>query len=240
MICSIIGFSGCSLLDDAVDNTVLKQENERLKEENQALKQELASLKFEITYPEGIITGDCILNNVVITRDIIKTDTTVSAIKVVEANVTINNGSYDGGQGSAANVAVFANNNSTVVINGGEFKVGYDKDSKANSTIYAANASHIVINGGIFHGVADESGNLWTLNCQNNSGSSIIVKGGTFIDFNPAEAYTDDNGANVAVSYLAEGYTVECEVINQGTADEYRLYSVIEAVEPDPEIPEEF
>ena len=74
----------------------------------------------------------------------------------------------------------------------------------------------IEINGGTFKltnwadAEKDVNGNLkFLINCYdanyNNGSANIIVKGGKFYDFNPAESYGEPNGP---VSFVAEGYHV--------------------------------
>ena len=74
----------------------------------------------------------------------------------------------------------------------------------------------IEINGGTFKltnwadADKDENGNLkFLINCYDanytNGSANIIVKGGKFYDFNPAESYGEPNGP---VSFVAEGYGV--------------------------------
>ena len=134
--------------------------------------------------------------------------------------VTIAGGSYDGGSASKSNIAIWADDKSTVVISDGEFKVGVDKNGEANPTIYASNGATIVIEDGTFYGVAGD-GRVWTLNCQDNTGAKIIVKGGKFYGFNPADCGVDPvNPTN----YVAEGYKVV-----EGEDSEGKFWAVVEA-----------
>lgn len=67
----------------------------------------------------------------------------------------------------------------------------------------------------------------WTLNVKNidedpnqNSGS-IVVSGGTFYNFNPEEAYTDDLDPDTGlpanpINYLLEGYTAIPQEMGEG------------------------
>ena len=89
--------SGCSFLDEALDNAIdvelLEDEIEKLEEENKALKEELATLKFELT---GIINQDVILNSV---NRSIPYGEDGDAIQVIgNSIVTINGGKFNGGQ----------------------------------------------------------------------------------------------------------------------------------------------
>lgn len=110
-------------------------------------------------------------------------------------------GSESNGFGSNAVIA----NGGKVVIKNGTFKVGGDnskpeaelyKGNFRNDCIYAISGGHITIEGGHFEYTGkrvigngneyQDDGRYFLLNKRDNSGSSIIVKAGTFIDFNPA------------------------------------------------------
>ena len=58
-----------------------------------------------------------------------------------------------------------------------------------------------VISGGTFTG-GEYKGNYWTLNLKDNTGATIIVKGGKFYMFNPADNVCEGKGTN----FVAEGY----------------------------------
>ena len=231
--------TGCSFLDDAINTTLLIEENEALKadkeslqEENEALKSELATLKFEIAFPNGLVTESCILNSVNIVRDNIDTEGSIYALRAdgADVQVTINGGSYNAGEGSLYNIAIWAHNGAHVIINDGIFTSGNDVNGEANHVVYAAGGSTIEINGGVFMSAGSAE---WLVNCQDNNGT-IIIKGGSFVDWNPADNISEGEHTN----FVTEGYHVECEVINEGTEEEYRLYTVVEG-EQEPVIPEE-
>lgn len=91
----------------------------------------------------------------------------------------------------------------------------------------------IEINGGTFKltnwadAEKDVNGNLkFLINCYDanykNGSANIIVKGGKFYDFNPAESYGEPNGP---VSFVAEGYE---SVMTTETIDgvEHKIYTV--------------
>lgn len=91
----------------------------------------------------------------------------------------------------------------------------------------------IEINGGTFKltnwadAEKDVNGNLkFLINCYDanykNGSANIIVKGGQFYDFNPAESYGEPNGP---VSFVAEGYE---SVMTTETIDgvEHKIYTV--------------
>ena len=226
--------SGCSFLEDALDNAF---EIELLEEENKALKEELATLKFELAFPNGLVTESCILNSVKVIRDVVYEDGSVYAVRAdgEGVEVIINGGYYDAGSGSLYNIAVWAHHGSKVVINGGEFVTDDDVNGEANHCVYAAGGSTIEINGGTFMSNGDAS---WLLNCQDGNGV-IIVKGGTFVGFNPKDCVSEGEHT----SFLAEGYDVVKETINN--VDYYTVIEVVEETIPEveeqaPETPDEF
>lgn len=104
-----------------------------------------------------------------------------------------------------------ANNKSNVTIKSGTFISPYDK----GVAVYVQNGGKVVIEGGYF----TTQGNISTylLNLKDDlvkDGTDprkyIEVKGGTFVNFNPAASYGEPNGP---VSFVADGYTVQ-ETIN--------------------------
>ena len=110
-------------------------------------------------------------------------------------------------------MAVYANNNSTITINGGEYT--NDKDPNAptqTDLIYAARGSQIKINGGTFKCSAPQ----WTLNCGDRSGSQIIVTGGRFYQFDPSNTAVAPAGETEVV--VPAGY----EVVQDGDWYEVR------------------
>ena len=97
------------------------------------------------------------------------------------------------------NMAIWADGGE-VVINGGTFTnsalIGTDDHY---DLIYAGNGSIVTINDGVF----DCKTPKWTLNLKDNTNSQIIVKGGSFKNYNPASSQTENPVAN----FVAEGYT---------------------------------
>lgn len=101
-----------------------------------------------------------------------------------------------------------------VTIEGGSYYVGAD-GAQRNDCIYvgsaagAANAASLVssvtITGGTFEAAKEELGQYWVLNVQNDffaAGSDIIVKGGQYKNFDPANNTSE--GANT--NFVATGY----------------------------------
>ena len=132
----------------------------------------------------------------------------------VGTSLTILGGTYDGGSKAEGNNAIWADNGAKVTIKGGTFDVGKDKDEGSNSTIYASNGSEITIEGGIFKTQCDpdpESNKYrYVLNVRNKSkevaASKIIVKGGSFLNFDPR---VGDDVDGKSVIFVAEGFKVE-------------------------------
>ena len=110
-------------------------------------------------------------------------------------------GTINGLDKSGWSMAVWATDNGKVVINDGYFtNVGAfsEEDGEHFDLIYASKNGQIEINGGEFKCETPK----WTLNIKNESRETakIVVKGGKFHGFNPAEA---EEG-----NFVAEGYKV--------------------------------
>ena len=130
-----------------------------------------------------------------------------------DTEVTITGGRYDGGSGADFNVAVWANDGATVIIKDGYFTVGTDKNGDANSVIYST-GGNIVIEGGFFRADYGDNytGRYYVLNQNNGNPGTVTVKGGTFVNFNPAGG--DDYLQ--PTDFVAEGYTVVSETKENG------------------------
>jgi hypothetical protein len=95
-----------------------------------------------------------------------------------------------------------------VEINGGAFtNVGAKEfaseiDGEHFDLIYVKNGGYVEINGGYFECETPK----WTLNNHDTKPGTIIVKGGTFKGYNPAESHTEPG--NRPVCFVAEGYKV--------------------------------
>lgn len=104
--------------------------------------------------------------------------------------------------------AVVVEQGGHLIINGGIYNVGKDKDGKCNSTIYVdidiyGRSGSVEINGGVFMNKEGSNGHAFVLN-QNDkiTKNCFSVKGGTFVGFNPA----DNNSDGAHTNYVAEGY----------------------------------
>lgn len=155
-----------------------------------------------IDAPTGFaITADTtIVNNGEIT---IKEDTEGNGVFLVtNGTLTLDGKGIINGLGNNDwSMAVWVKENGKLVINDGYFtNVGAksEEDSDHFDLIYAADNAQIEINGGEFKCETPK----WTLNIKNNSRetASIVVKGGKFHGFNPAEA---EEG-----NFVASGYKV--------------------------------
>ena len=82
-------------------------------------------------------------------------------------------------------MAVYATGSGTkVTISGGNFTQEINGTDNQYDMIYASGGAKIVITGGTFKiGGGDPK---WTLNCKDNSGSTITVMGGSFYKFDPS------------------------------------------------------
>ena len=88
-----------------------------------------------------------------------------------------------------------------VVINGGYYTNKTDGSERGTDLIYASEKAVIEINGGTFKAATPK----WTLNLHDTKIAEIVVKGGTFYKFNPAEAETEPGGK---FNFVAPGYRV--------------------------------
>lgn len=126
-----------------------------------------------------------------------------------EAQYTINADVYavygrDTSGTTGAAMAVQADGNSKIIINGGDFRqVGVPADDPVCDLIYALGNATIEINGGTFKAVTPAN----TLNCKDGSNAKITVKGGSFYKYDPSHPTL---GANEVV--VADGY----KVVNNG------------------------
>ena len=124
-------------------------------------------------------------------------------------NLTITGGYYDGGEGGD-NRCIQVNKGATVTIKDGTFTVGGDATGLGNSVVLC-NGGTVVIEGGFFYTDYAYRNFYYVLNQQNSNPGTITVKGGTFVNYNPANG--DDNlGGN----FVADGYTVISETKANG------------------------
>ena len=95
-------------------------------------------------------------------------------------------------------MAVSADGNSKVIINGGDFRqVGVPADDPVCDLIYALGNAAIEINGGTFKATDPTR----TLNCKDGSHAKITVMGGSFYKYDPSHPTLGDNEVVVAAGY---------------------------------------
>ena len=159
-----------------------------------------------IDAPTGFaITVDTtIINNGEIT---VKEDTKGDGVfTVTNGTLTLNGKGIINGLGKNNwSMAIWAKENGKVIINDGYFtNVGAESanDSEHFDLIYASGNAQVEINGGEFKCETPK----WTLNIKDKdrATASIIVKGGKFHGFNPADC--DVEGPNT--NFVAPGYKV--------------------------------
>ena len=151
-----------------------------------------------------------------------------SVIKATNgAVVTVNatTGGINAGSGATNNYAFYANSG-TIIINGGNYTVGLDKNGDGNAIAYADKAwgkgpGTIRVNGGTFEAAAAKNGHNYVLNAKDNNGCTIEVKGGTFKNFDPSNNICEGEGTN----FVAAGYAVTAVENGSDT-----LYTVSQAV----------
>ena len=163
-------------------------------------------LAASVDAPTGfVITIDTtIVNNGEIT---IKEDTKGDGVfTVTNGTLTLNGkGTINGLGKNDWSMAVWAKENGKVIINDGYFtNIGAEsaEDSEHFDLIYASGNAQIEINGGEFKCETPK----WTLNIKDKdrATASIVVKGGKFHGFNPANC--DVEGLNT--NFVASGYKV--------------------------------
>ena len=163
-------------------------------------------------YAEVIAAGKAFTGKQTIDTGIIATNPNAIAVKAIGANadVTIEDGTFDGGEGGS-NICVAAANGATVTIKDGTFTVGGDADGYGNSVIYSQ-GGNIMIEGGFFYTNYTYNGKYYVLNQNNSNPGTITVKGGTFVNFNPAGG--DDYLQ--PTNFVADGYKVVSETQANG------------------------
>ena len=146
----------------------------------------------------------------------ISADTTINAGNgggIYCANKTDASASYAGGP-FVANVV----NGSTVTVNGGTYYGG--------CTTFQVEKGTLIVNGGFFsvYPDIDTHDYRYVLNCidssYKNGTAKIIVKGGTFVNFDPSNNAAEGAGTN----FVAEGYSVISETKANGDV----WYTVVE------------
>ena len=123
----------------------------------------------------------------------------------VQGELTIDgHGQVQGGSGGN-NQAIHVGAAGKLVINGGTYGVGVDASNEGNSCIETAGGP-VEINGGVFSSKKDWNGHYYVLNIKDSARNvaKVIVKGGTFINYNPADG--DPGHESDHKSFVAPGY----------------------------------
>jgi len=115
----------------------------------------------------------------------------------------------------------YVRNGATLTINGGEYIAGGSAVQVREGTLIVNGGYFAVFNEDNADGSADTR---YVLNCTDASykagTANIIVKGGSFLNWNPANNAAEGAGTN----FVADGYTVVEEVVADGI-----LYTVVPA-----------
>ena len=148
---------------------------------------------------DTVITNDSVIT--------VKEDTIGDGVfKVTAGTLTLNGqGTVNGLGANAYSMAVWATENGKVIINDGHFtNIGASSnfDSEHFDLIYASGNGQIEINGGEFECETP----AWILNIKDKDRetASIVVKGGKFHGFNPADCASEGEHTN----FVAPGYKV--------------------------------
>ena len=163
------------------------------------------------TVVEKVAAGKTFTGKATLSAGITATKPNAIAVKATgaNANVTILDGTFDGGNGGN-NQCVHVEKGATVTIKGGTFTVGADANGYGNSVV-ESNGGNIVIEGGFFYTDYQYGGKYYVLNQQNSNPGTITVKGGTFVNYDPSKG-DDYLGGN----FVADGYKVVSETKTNG------------------------
>lgn len=131
--------------------------------------------------------------------------------------ITINgNGNVIGGSAansSSSNNALEATNKGKIIVNGGTYTVGPDKNGNGNAVVFS-NGGDIEIHGGFFYTDTSYNDIYWVLNKQDGSKGSITCYGGTFVNCDPSKTGTEPAGESD--NFVADGYKVVSETKENG------------------------
>ena len=169
-------------------------------------------------YTEVIAGGKTFTGKATLSTGITATDRDAVAVKATgdAADVTILDGTFDGGKGGN-NKCIEVSNGATVTIKDGTFTVGGDADGAGNSVVECW-GGNIVIEGGFFYTNYSWNGFYYVLNQKNNNPGTITVKGGTFVNYDPSKG-DDHLGGN----FVPDGYSV----ISETKANGDKWYTVV-------------
>lgn len=98
-------------------------------------------------------------------------------------------------------MAVWANGQETkVTINGGSYTQNITGTDDQFDMIYASDKATIEILNGYFESATPK----WTLNLKDNDGATMLVKGGSFVNYDPSNSQSE----NPPADFVADGYKV--------------------------------
>lgn len=205
-----------------LENIVLKAETEKIISDIENMK---ADEKKEVKFPTDVVLTEksiSIKAQTTVTMDLnnkeIKAQApNLDAILVEDgATLTINGNGLVSAANGGNGYPIIANGN--LIINGGEFKSGYDSEQLTNACVYARGNGVIEIHGGRFETVDG----TFVLNKKDSDRetTSIKVYGGEFVNFDPSNNASEIPNEN----FVAEGYKVESFVEGDKT-----IYKVVKA-----------
>lgn len=153
------------------------------------------------------------LNAKIVTPDDMGNNNNNFCALIVDANTTINateNGGID--TGTNGGYALNVRNGATLTINGGNYYGG--------GTAVQVQKGTLIINGGTFACEPYSNpvyGSKYLINCidaaYKDGSAKIIIKGGTFINFDPSDSASENPHGN----FVADGYKVISEVHGEDT-----------------------
>ena len=154
-----------------------------------------------------IVLQNCILNMAVnisttVTLDMAGYTMTVDGAGIIDVHnnglLTVDgNGTMTQLMSSEIGYLIRANGDSKVTIENGRYIAGL-------TCIQAGDDTVVEIYDGVFEALVDWNDTYWHLNLIDNSNAEIVVYGGTFKNYNPAESHTENPVAN----FVASNYTV--------------------------------
>lgn len=173
-------------------------------------------------YGDNIIIGNganIVLRNGVIKEADNASEANASAVILIKTTaatqVTLENIEATGSRPVYLNNS---NENTTVTIKGGK----YTCDGENGEAIYVQKGGQVVIESGRFENPNATTYKGFLLNIKddfrqtlNDPREAILVKGGTFVNFDPSNNASEGEGT----SYVADGYHVEEKVIDENTTE---------------------
>ena len=131
---------------------------------------------------------------------------------ISNGTVVVEGGTFNMGTPSEKDYSILLQNGGKLIINDGKFT------NTANyPLIYAIHASTVEINGGFFESLGATNPDLLDIEYHQSRISTITIKGGTFVNYNPLE---DDEGQKLgndnARVIVADGYKIVSETQDNG------------------------